>query len=151
MKPEERNKQTPINEYFIDPACPKTRSLKPVAIGDPDHPRPASHPKWATASTANPLITAYRSSSSSIVLRELKDKGSPLRHLWVFTVQEEGYARRHVLRPCHRPRLRHRPGCDHRLRRAGRTVARIRYPARKGKVPSRSWTARYSDTAWSIS
>ena len=40
MKPEERNKQTPINEYFIDRVCPK-RGRQAGLHRRPHHPRPA--------------------------------------------------------------------------------------------------------------
>lgn len=88
MKPDERNKQTPINEYFIDLGMPKEEVAKLVSIGDPIT---RDRHLIEMGDCVNSKSIDNRVSVFILIeaLRELKDKEVPYDVYGVFTVQEE--------------------------------------------------------------
>lgn len=88
MKPDERNKQTPINEYFIDLGMPKNEVVKLVSIGDPIT---RDRHLIEMGDCVNSKSIDNRVSVFILIetLRELKDKEAPYDIYGVFTVQEE--------------------------------------------------------------
>ncbi|MCB0566183.1 MAG: M42 family metallopeptidase, partial [Phaeodactylibacter sp.] len=88
MKPEERNKQTPLNEYFIDLGMPKDKVAELVSIGDPIT---RDRHLIEMGECINSKSIDNRVSVFILIeaLRELKDKEVPFDVYGVFTVQEE--------------------------------------------------------------
>jgi endoglucanase len=88
MKPEERSRAVPINEYFIDLGMSKTEVEKYVAIGDPVT-RERSLIEMGDCVNSKSLDNRVSVYILLETLRELKDKSLPYDLYAVFTVQEE--------------------------------------------------------------
>jgi len=88
MKPEERNKQTPINEYFIDLGMPKEEVAKLVSVGDPIT-RDRHLIEMGDCVNSKSLDNRVSVFILIEALRELKGKEVPYDIYGVFTVQEE--------------------------------------------------------------
>ncbi|MCB0553005.1 MAG: M42 family metallopeptidase [Phaeodactylibacter sp.] len=88
MKPEERTKQVPINEYFIDLGMPKEEVKEIVAIGDPIT-RERHLIEMGDCVNSKSIDNRVSVFILLEVLRELKDAEVPYDIYGVFTVQEE--------------------------------------------------------------
>jgi len=88
MKPEERNKQLPINEYYVDLGMPREEVLKVVSVGDPIT-RERGLIEMGHCVNSKSLDNRVSVFILLETLRELKDKNVPYDIYGVFTVQEE--------------------------------------------------------------
>lgn len=88
MKPEERTKQVPINEYFIDLGMSKEEVIKIVAIGDPVT-RERQLIEMGDCVNSKSLDNRVSVFILLEALRQLKDQDVPYDIYGVFTVQEE--------------------------------------------------------------
>ncbi|MCP3928242.1 MAG: M42 family metallopeptidase [Bacteroidetes bacterium] len=88
MKPEERSKAVPIEEYFIDVGMPKEEVKKLVSVGDPIT---RERQLIEMGNCVNSKSIDNRVSVFILIeaLRELKDAEVPFDVYAVFTVQEE--------------------------------------------------------------
>jgi endoglucanase len=88
MKPEERNKQVPISDYFVDLGMSKEEVLKYVEVGNPIT---RDRHLIEMGDCVNSKSIDNRVSVFILIeaLRELKDKEVPYDIYGVFTVQEE--------------------------------------------------------------
>lgn len=88
MKPEERTKQVPINEYFIDLGMSKEEISQIVAVGDPVT-RDRQLIEMGDCVNSKSLDNRVSVFILLEALRELKDQEIPYDIYGVFTVQEE--------------------------------------------------------------
>jgi endoglucanase len=88
MKPEERNKQLPINEYYIDLGMPRDEVVKLVSIGNPIT-RERQLIEMGQCVNSKSLDNRVSVFILLETLRELKDQEVPYDIYGVFTVQEE--------------------------------------------------------------
>jgi putative aminopeptidase FrvX len=88
MKPEERNKQTPISEYFIDVGMPREKVVEIVSIGDPVT-RERSLIEMGDCVNSKSIDNRVSVFILIEALRILKDQEVPYDVYGVFTVQEE--------------------------------------------------------------
>ncbi len=88
MKPDERTKQVPISEYFIDMGMPKAEVEKWVTIGDPVT-RERALIEMGDCVNSKSLDNRVSVFILLEVLRALKDREVPYDIYGVFTVQEE--------------------------------------------------------------
>ncbi len=88
MKPEERNKQVPIAEYFIDLGMPRKEVVKYVSIGDPIT-RERSLVEMGDCINSKSIDNRVSVFILLEALRELQGQETPYDVYAVFTVQEE--------------------------------------------------------------
>ncbi len=88
MKPEERNKQVPISEYFIDVGMKREEIIKWVSVGDPVT-RERQLIEMGECVNSKSLDNRVSVFILIEALRALKDKDVPYDIYGVFTVQEE--------------------------------------------------------------
>lgn len=88
MKPEERNKQTPISEYFIDVGMSREEVVKIVSVGDPVT-RERALVEMGDCVNSKSIDNRVSVFILIEALRALKDQEVPYDIYGVFTVQEE--------------------------------------------------------------
>jgi putative aminopeptidase FrvX len=88
MKPEERSKQVPIGDYFIDLGMPKEEVIKYVSIGDPIT-RERHLIEMGDCVNSKSIDNRVSVFILLETLRTLKDQEVPYDIYGVFTVQEE--------------------------------------------------------------
>ncbi|MCH2084021.1 MAG: M42 family metallopeptidase [Saprospiraceae bacterium] len=88
MKPEERTKQVPINEYFIDLGMPKEQVMEIVSVGNPIT-RERGLIEMGNCVNSKSLDNRVSVYILIETLRALKDESIPFDLYATFTVQEE--------------------------------------------------------------
>lgn len=88
MKPEERSKQMPLNEYFIDLGMPKSEVIKYIKVGD-SVTREREMIEIGDCVNSKSLDNRVSVFILLEMLRKLKDQAVPYDIYAVFTVQEE--------------------------------------------------------------